>query len=369
MTPTSIKVALITSLSGSDSSNSVSIPKGFAARIDQQNAAGGVNGRKITFVTEDDQSNPAQAPTAVGVALNAGVFAIDYNSPFAFGAATVMAKQNVPVVGGGYDGPEWTQLQNMFSLDQLHASNPVYTTDAQFIKDKGGTRMASLGYGESPSSKATALGAAKAAKEIGLAAPYVNVSLPFGTVDVGPIALAMKSANVDSLDGPIDGNTLLAVLTAAEQTGVKFKVSILATGYGQPLLDDAQAVQSAQGAYFYPGQTPIELHTPATMAEQAAFKQYENFTGIPGFDWSQGYLSADLLIKGLQMAGQNPTRASFISGLHTVTNYDAGGLLPSGINFANETAIPAKVCAYYDQLQGNHFILATPQPVCGTLVP
>jgi hypothetical protein len=28
-----------------------------------------------------------------------------------------MAKQNIPVVGGGYDGPEWTQLPNMFSLD------------------------------------------------------------------------------------------------------------------------------------------------------------------------------------------------------------------------------------------------------------
>jgi branched-chain amino acid transport system substrate-binding protein len=368
VTATTIKVALITSLSGSDSSNSAAIPKGFAARIDQQNAAGGVNGRKITYVTEDDQSNPAQAPTAVGVALNSGIFAIDYESPFAFGAAQVMAKQNIPVVGGGYDGPEWTQLANMFSLYQLHASNPVYTTDAQFIKDKGGTRMASLGYGQSPSSKATALGVAKAANQIGLNAPYVNTSLPFGTVEVGPIALAMKSANIDSLDGPIDGNTLLAVLTAAEQTGVKLKVSILATGYGQPLLDDAQAVQSAQGAYFYPGQTPIELHTPATIAEQAALKQYANFTGIPGFDWSQGYMSADLLIKGLQTAGQNPTRASFISGLHAVTSYDAGGLLPSPINFANESAIPATQCAYYDQLVGHQFVLATAKPVCGTLV-
>jgi branched-chain amino acid transport system substrate-binding protein len=370
VTATSIKVALITSLTGSDSSNSAAIPKGFAARIDQQNAQGGVNGRKITWVTEDDQSNPAQAPTAVGVALHAGVFAIDYESPFAFGAAQVMAKQNVPVVGGGYDGPEWTLLPNMFSLDMLHASNPVYTTDAQFIKDKGGTRIASLGYGESPSSKATALGAAKAAKQIGgVSAPYVNVSLPFGTVDVGAISLAMKSANVDSLYGPIDGNTLLAVLTGAEQTGVKFKVAILATGYGQPLLDDPQAVQSAQGAYFYPGQTPIELHTPATVAEQAAFKQYENFTGVPGFDWSQGYMSADLLIKGLQQAGQNPTRASFTSGLRSVTSYDAGGLLPSPINFSNVSAIPTTACAYYDQLQGNKFVLATAKPVCGTLVP
>jgi branched-chain amino acid transport system substrate-binding protein len=158
------------------------------------------------------------------------------------------------------------------------------------------------------------------------------------------------------------------VLTAAEQTGVKFKVSILATGYGQALLDDTQAVQSAQGAYFYPGQTPIELHTPATLAEQAAFKQYENFTGIPGFDWSQGYTSADLLIKGLQQAGQNPTRASFIKGLSKVNNYDAGGLLPSPVDYTNVKAIPATRCSYYDQLVGHQFVLATPRPVCGNLI-
>src|SRR5690348_16057400 len=60
----SINVALITSLTGSDSSNSITIPKGFRARIDAQNAAGGVNGRQITFVIEDDQSSVSQAQTA-----------------------------------------------------------------------------------------------------------------------------------------------------------------------------------------------------------------------------------------------------------------------------------------------------------------
>ena len=64
MKPTRSKVALMTSLTGVGSSNSVDIPKGFAARIAAQNAAGGVNGRKITYVTEDDQSSPTQAATA-----------------------------------------------------------------------------------------------------------------------------------------------------------------------------------------------------------------------------------------------------------------------------------------------------------------
>ena len=101
----------MTSLTGSDSSNSVNIPKGFAARIDAQNAAGGVNGRKITYVVEDDASSPTTAATAAETAVNAGAFAVDYNSPFAFGAIKYLTAAGIPVVGGAYDGPEWSEPQ------------------------------------------------------------------------------------------------------------------------------------------------------------------------------------------------------------------------------------------------------------------
>ena len=148
VTPTTIKVALVTSLTGSDSSNSVTIPKGFAARIAAQNAAGGVDGRKITYVVEDDQSSPTAAATAAEAAVNAGAFAIDYNSPFAFGAIKYMAQAGIPVVGGAYDGPEWSQPQtfpNMFSWTpesvrqqpRLHDGRPVHQGRG---RDPGGRR-------------------------------------------------------------------------------------------------------------------------------------------------------------------------------------------------------------------------------------
>ena len=369
VTPTTIKVALVTSETGAAAVTSVpGIPKGFQARIDQQNAQGGVDGRKITTIVEDDASSPSTGQTAVEEAVNAGVFAIDYNSAFAFGSIQYMKAHDIPVVGGGYDGPEWTEAAyaNMFSTSYgVFSTSPAYTTEPLFIKDKGGTSVDLLGYGESPSSKNAALSEAVAAKSVGLKVPYVNTSLPFGTVNVGPIALAMKNSGADSFTAPIDGVTSLAILNAAQQTGQKFKVAILATGYGQSLLEQPQALANAQNAYFGLEQVPVELHTPATLAEQAAFKQYANFTGVPGFDWAEGYESADLLIKGLEVAGANPTRASFISNLRQVTSYTAGGLLPSPTDFATYQQIPSQRCAYYDQLKGKQFVVATPKPVCG----
>jgi branched-chain amino acid transport system substrate-binding protein len=344
---------------------------GFMARIDQQNAAGGVDGRRIDAIVEDDQSSPAMALTVAQAAVAQGVYAIDYNSPFAFGAARYLASQGVPVVGGGYDGPEWTEpaYGNMFATQYaIFANQPVYDTTAQLIKDHGGSKVAVLGYGESPSSKAAALGSAKADRLAGLTTPYVNVSLPFGTVNVTALVLGMKAANIDSLDDPIDGNTTLALVTTGNQAGIKWKVANFATGYGGTILDNPSAIAAAQGAYFSVEQVPVELHTAATMAEQAAFKQYANFTGTPGFDWWQGWSSADLLVKGLEVAGQNPTRGSFITNLRKVTHYDVGGLSPNPVNFETYQTPAATECFYDDQLQGSHFVVSSPAPVCGKLI-
>jgi branched-chain amino acid transport system substrate-binding protein len=370
----SIKVALITSLTGSDSSNSITIPKGFAARIDAQNDAGGVNGRKITYVVEDDQSSVGQAQTAAQAAEQAGAFLIDYNSPFAFGAVKYMADKGIPVVGSAYDGPEWSQVQtygNMFSWTPvLYPSYPVYTTDAQFIKEQGGTRVGSVGYGISPSSSATAKGMGPAATAVGITAPYINSSLPFGTVNTTAIGLEMKQENVNSLYGPIDPNTLLAILTSAEQAGVKLNVTDMSTGYGEDFLTEPSALQAAQGAYMITNsQVPVELKTAATQKEQAAFAKYEGFTGVPNFGWTQGYASADLLIKGLEVAGQNPTRSSFIDNLRKVTSYNVEDLATNTVNFSNVTTIPNQTCSYYVQLKGKQFnVQNNDKPVCGNLL-
>ncbi len=39
-----------------------------------------------------------------------------------------------------------------------------------------------------------------------------------------------------------------------------------------------------------------------------------------------GWLGAQAFLKGLEVAGKNPTRESFITNLRQVHNYDAGGL-------------------------------------------
>jgi hypothetical protein len=79
------------------------------------------------------------------------------------------------------------------------------------------------------------------------------------------------------------------------------------------------------------------------------------------------------MVKGLQVAGQNPTRQLFINNLRQVTGYTAGGILPSPTSFTNfgtKAMLPVTACEYIVQLQTNKFVLANNgQPVCGKQVP
>lgn len=98
--------------------------------------------------------------------------------------------------------------------------------------------------------------------------------------------------------------------------------------------------------YFVNLYQAVQLNTPATQQFTNALKTYANYTGIPGFDYAQGWLAADLMIKGLEGAGQNPTRQSFITNLSKVTSYNANGLLASPVDYATFDKPPATSCSY-----------------------
>jgi branched-chain amino acid transport system substrate-binding protein len=280
------------------------------------------------------------------------------------------------VVGGGFDGPEWGQQPNtnMFSTETLlwASKTPQYTQPALLMKQLGVTTAAALGFAVSPSSSEYVKGFPVAAQKVGLAVGYLNPSLPFGTVDTTSVALAMKQAHVNGIDFATDSATAFAVITSAQQAGLRLKAAMVANGYGQSLLKQPTAVQAAQGAVFdADGFAPAELGSPATKAMQAAFQKYYNYSGDPDFGWYQGWSSMDLMIKGLEVAGSNPTRQSFISNLRQVTDYTAGGLLPAPTNFTQFGRAPAQQCAWYVKLEGHSFVLVqnNGQAVCGTLIP
>jgi branched-chain amino acid transport system substrate-binding protein len=370
-----LTIAMITSLTGEGASEFSQAPAGFDARIALQNAQGGVNGHKISGIVLDDQTSPTEIATAVQDALSKGAFGIVSDSPLFFLAAKYPNQQGVPVTGGFFDGPEWgTQpYTNMFAADvgSVDPKYPVNTAIGTFMKAHGGTVVCSYGYGISPSSTRSAIGTVDSFVHAGGKEGELDTSIPFGSVDMTTEALVAKQKGCNAFYAGLDDNSNFALATALKQDGVKPKVLVFPTGF-EPGVVGSPAWNDLQGGYFDTTFRPFQLPDTGTKQMQAALEKYEHFKSgeFPNFSQYESWLGADLMIKGLELAGKNPTRAGVIAALRNLKSYNGNGLLPESINYSTDFGhdLP-KSCGWYMIAEKNGFVASSSQPTCGTDLP
>ncbi len=373
--PAPITIAYISSLTGPGGPQDASSPAGFLARIDLQNAQGGVHGHKLVPLVLDDQTNPADIATVVQLAISKGAFGIVSQSPLFFLAAKYPQQAGVPVTGSYDDGPEWGQqpYTNMFASDEgsVDPKYPVNTQLGDLFKKLGGSVLGAYGYGISPSSSRAAIATAKSFEHAGGKVGVLNTSVPFGAVDFTTDALIAKQHGINALSPAMDGNSNYALATALEQAGVKLKAVVFATGY-EPGVIHSPVWNTLQGDYFLSLFRPWDLPNAGTRQMQAAMEKYQHFTKsqFPTFGQAEAWAGADLMIKGLEMAGKNPTRPAVIKDLRGLKAYNDNGQLPITINYSTIFGHdPAQTCAWIMKAVKNGFVPWSTKPFCGTDLP
>lgn len=379
VTADEITVGFVGSLTGVAAPLFKGIDKAFQARMEAENAAGGVNGRKIKVVVEDDTSSPNGNLTAVQkLVQQSKPFIIANVSPFAFASYRYLLQQKIPMVSGGFDGPQYSEPGAEWLLPLSGNVGPNYpgsTLSGDFLKKLGVTKGGGLGYGVSPSSSRAAQNFAKATlPAVGLPEGYVNTSLPFGGENVGPVVLDLKKEGVDAVYLAMDANTNFAVANGLEQAGIPMKAILMATGYGQDLLDQPTTLATAEkGPLFMQApQVPVEMKTEATKREQEILKKYMGFDGVPGFNHFEGYGTAELTIDGLKKGPKNPTRKDFVDTIRKWDNYTVNGLTCSGADYRYSTYgkldTTKTSCAYIMKVENGKFVVAaktTGHPIAG----
>ena len=377
VTAKEIKVGYIYSKAGLAGSTFENAGEGFDARIKAENTKGGVNGRKIVVTTVDDSGSTNNLVAAQGLVQNDEVFAVVNNSPFAFLSYRFLLDSGVPMVGGGYDGNEYGQPGNEKLISILGNISPVYGVQytpgfVDLMKKKGATKVGTVAYGSSASSTASAKNLQKyAVPDAGLDPAYTNTTVEFGTTDVGPLVLGMKNAGVDSAYLPLVLSTNLAIVQTAAQNNLKFKLAVLATGYGQSLLDQPAAKTVGPEVLFAQAWAPVELKTAATKKFQSDLTKYSTYRGVPDFGVYTGYLTADLLVKGLQAAGKNPTRDGYITATKALNTWDAAGLScqPVDVSAQGFGTAPKTNCNWYVQIKNGKFVpYPNKDPIKGKLI-
>jgi branched-chain amino acid transport system substrate-binding protein len=368
-----INVGLLSDVTGAYASGHT-MEAGVKARFALQNAEGGVDGKKLTYEQVDTASTvPGTLSAAQTLVQNDHVLGIIGGNFNLSGAVNYLKQQNVPVVGffsasQDFGNPAFT---NLFSA--TGSGNPgflVTTTYGNFFKSQGATRVAGVGYPDASSTNAV-IATMKGVQAVGLNVAYEDTSLPIGSTDVGALALNIKKSGANAIFLPILEDTAFALLAQLKEDGVKLKAAVLLTGYGQATLSSPPAVAAAQGYDFMTFQQQPEANTPATQKMDAALDKYAGVKGEPYYNDIQGWVLADLFIRGLEGAGSNPTASSFISELRKVNDYVAGGLYAKPIDFSQFGNLGIGVgpgnCVYISKLQGTSFrIIPAANPVCGT---
>ena len=377
VTPKEIKIGFIYPATGVAASISASALGGFQARVDRQNAAGGINGRKIVIVSRDDASSGANLTAAQDLVENQHVFAVVNASPFAFLSYRFLLAQGVPMIGNGADGTYYQQKGNEDILSSagngLPFGDSTYDTPARAMKMLGAKKVGVLAYGAASSSVSTAKAFMNyAVPGVGLDPAYTNTSVDFGTSDVGPLVLGIKNAGIDAVYLPMAASTNIAVAQGLQQNGVDMKATILATGYGQDFLDSPAAATVPSSAIFSAPGKPVELKDPATKQFQADLKKYAKVTGVPDFGQYSGYEIGDFTVASLLKAGNPPTRQGLIDGSHSIGSYDAAGLAcaPVDVSLAARGKTPPTTCGYFVQVKNGKFVPypKNGKPITGKLV-
>ena len=221
-TSETIKVGEFASMTGSEATFGQSSHKGTQLAIDDLNAAGGVLGKKIQLITEDDQSQAGQPATVVRKLISSdGVVAIlgEVASSKSLEAAPICQQNKIPMISPASTNPKVTETGDYifrvcfidpfqgtvmanFSLNTLHLKNVAVLTDvksdyslglAKFFKESfsgGGKIAAEQNYSSGDKDFSAELTAIKAQNPDGIFVPGYYT-------EVGLIALQAKQLGIN----------------------------------------------------------------------------------------------------------------------------------------------------------------------------
>ncbi len=376
-----IVIGMIADETGVAASTFADGPGGAQARIDLQNAEGGVDGHPLKLVVEDDQSTSTGNATASDLLVQDDhAFGIIEDSAFAFGGYKYLQQEGIPVTGGAYDGPEWNTQPNtnLFDADGPTTSAPAggeyytYTNVAVLLKDLGVKKMAALSYNASggTADMDSLMELLAAGVKEGIKNCYFNDSTPFGGANFTSIMLGVHSAGCDGVTCGFVLSSDVACTQAIHNAGLDVVNYLGSPAYAQSVLTSATARDALQGTYI---SGVINFTTPNAAVDTmlGALKKYDKTYpgGIPDLGLYNSYLEADLMIKGLQLAGNSPSRSAFIKNLREVGDYTAGGILPSPLtfqHFGTAGMLPKELCTPNFQVKGNKFVFY--KTTCGALL-
>ncbi|MFT3777002.1 MAG: ABC transporter substrate-binding protein [Ottowia sp.] len=315
-TDTAVKVGAYNALTGPIPLTGKQMAAGWNAAVQAVNAAGGVHGRKIELIMEDDGYEPSRAMAAARklVERDKVLVVTGLGTPTTVVAARYLEQAKVPLLFPM--GASSTQL-NQAGLTQLFMAHPAYMTQAEIVigwmMDNTDVKKPCILYQVDPSGEDHFVGAKKAtaARKTQLAAAE---TFERGTTEFSAQVLKMKNAGCDFVYTATTLEAGARVVTAADRIGFTPKFAGFTTQADTTLIKLLGPL--AEGFYAADMMARPESDSEAVKTYHANLKKYA--PGIePTFFTTYGYASMMLIAEAIRDAGPQPTRQKVIEALQS----------------------------------------------------
>jgi branched-chain amino acid transport system substrate-binding protein len=320
VTGTEITLGMHTDLSGVAATYGVSSSNAAKMRFEEINEAGGINGRKLKLIIEDQAYQVPKAVQACNKLINR-------DKVFAF-----VAPLGTPMNNACFKDQLAANVPNLFPLTAARSMfepfnrlkfygaasyvDQIRSGANYFVKEKGKKAVCVM-YQDTDFGKEILEGAEQQAKTLGIKLVETAAHKPTDQDFTAPIT-RLRQAGCDLvLMGTIVRDSIIPYATARKMgwTDVDFVGSAAAYDL---------VVGAAQGmeGFHAMGLTEMPYADSAVASVKQFVEKYKKTYNIdPNIGAVYGYVAADLTVTGLKNAGADLTLDSFIKGMESIKGY------------------------------------------------
>ena len=296
-----IKIANIVEMSGPGTTSGVMFKNGVEMAIKEINAAGGILGKKITYTSEDTQSNPGVAKGLTQKAVDNDVFAI-FGPVYSGSIMVSMAESRrgeVPNFTGG-EAASITQQGNPYVFRTAFGQSISFPKVARYLTTKS-KKLAVLyvnnDFGKGGQATIKQLLANSGTQIV------TEISTEAGQVDFSAAVIQAKQSGADALFAYTNEEESARLLRELRKQGWNKPV------IGETVLTSAKVVElageAANGAVAHVGLT---VEAPQL---QAFGKQYQAmFNSVSDHNGVKGYTGMYILKAAIEKAGKLDRKAA-----------------------------------------------------------
>jgi branched-chain amino acid transport system substrate-binding protein len=302
---------------------------GIETQIKKVNAAGGINGREVSLLIEDEKYDVQTGLTAYKKLVSqtpvVGINGLN-NSSLQVAALPNLERDKVPIVGAYSTTKQALSPFNKYFLSTECSYADQADVAVPYMIEKTGVQQ--------PSVAVFSLDVESGFEWAGLVEARVNDAGGeyLGHTPIAPTATEadaqvqkIASQNPDFIALHGSPNTALILLKGLEKFDVDVPViGIFATG--APTVYNGVSEQVGSQFETVNCYTPPDVEEPgmAELKEDAAKYGYEK--DVTTTDYVAGYVNGMVIVEALEKAGDDLSRESLIEAAEQIENFDTGGL-------------------------------------------